>query len=84
MVVHLGGVLEDLVGAEAVGHLVLALLHGHGGNAGHRLDRARVDLVELGDESEDAVQLMLEPRLLVLGDGDAGEMGDAADGGAID
>ncbi len=56
----------------------------HGRDAGHGLDRARVDLVELGDEVEDAVQLMLEPRLLILGDGDAGEMGDAADGGAID
>jgi hypothetical protein len=84
VVVDLGGILENVVGAEAVAHLVFPHLHLHGRDAGHGLDRARVDLVELGDEVEDAVQLMLEPRLLILGDGDAGKMGDAADSGAID
>ena len=43
-----------------------------------------VDLVELGDPIEDAGQLLLQPRGFVFGDGDAGEMGDAMDGRAID
>ena len=45
---------------------------------------AGVDLVELGDPVENAGQLLLEPAGLLLGDGDAGKAGDAADCGAID
>jgi hypothetical protein len=43
-----------------------------------------VDLVQLLDETEDRVQFALHPRRFFVGDGDAGEFGDALDGGKVD
>jgi len=82
-VVDLRCILQDIGGAEAGGDLVLALLHGHISDPRHRLDRAGIDFVELGYPVEDAGKFLLEPALLLLGNREAGETGDAADGGAV-
>ncbi len=43
-----------------------------------------VDLLQLLDEGQDGVELALQMLDLLLGDRDAGEMRDAADGGGVD
>jgi hypothetical protein len=84
VIVHRGRILDDIVGAVAVGHFVLALLHGHRLDPRHGRHIARVELVELGHPVQNAGQLGLQPRGLVVGDGDAGKAGDTADCSAVD
>ena len=52
-----------------------------GDDRGHRLDAGDVDLAELLDPAEDVGELGRERLHLGVADGDAGELGDMADGG---
>ncbi len=61
-----------------------ALLHHHRRHRGHRLDARDVDLLQLLDEGEHGVELAAQVLDLVLGDGDARQMRDAADGIGVD
>ena len=79
-----GRIAHDVVRYAAVGDLVLALLHVHRRDRGHRLDALDVHLRELLDESKDCVELALEVFDLVLRNRDAGEMRDTADGSSVD
>ena len=84
MIVFFRRVLDDVVGAESVGHLVLAHLHGHGLHPRHGLHIGRVEFVQLRNPVQNAGKLRLEPLRLLIGDGDAGETSDTKDCGAID
>src|SRR5262245_4919065 len=77
-------VLDDVVGDAAVSDFVLALPQLHGRHRGHRLDAFDVDLRQLLDEGEDGVELALQGLDLLLGNRDAREMRDAADGIGVD
>src|SRR5580704_4032041 len=77
-------VCQDRVRVAAVGDDVGALLHAHGGDRGHRLDAGDVDLVELLDERQNGVELALQVLDLVVVDGDAREVRDAAHGRGVD
>ena len=68
----------------AVGYDVRALLHLHRRDRRHRLDPLDVDLGQLLDEGQDRVELAPQVLDLLLGDRDAGQMRDAADGGGVD
>ena len=72
------------LGIAAVGHLVLAHFHRHWRHRGHRLDAGDIDFLQLLDEGQHGVQFALEMLDLVLGDRDAGETGDTADGCGVD
>src|SRR5579862_2632157 len=52
-----GGVGENRSRHFAVGHDVLAHLHLHGDDRGHRLDAGDIDLVQLLDETEDRIEV---------------------------
>ena len=56
----------------------------HRRHRGHRLDAVAIHFVELLDKGQDGVELALQMRDLVVGDGDARQMRDAADGGGVD
>ena len=59
--------------------------HGrHVGRASQRFDTAYVNLIQLLDPAEDAVEFIPQPFDLVLLDADAGESGNAADGRMIE
>jgi catechol 2,3-dioxygenase len=75
---------EDIVGDAAVGDQVRPLLHRHRRDRGHRLSPRDVDLRQLLDESEDGVELAPKVLDLLLGDRNAGQMGNAADGIGVD
>ena len=68
----------------AVGHHVLALLHRHRRHRGHRLDALDIHLAKLLDERQHGVELALQVLDLIVGDRDARQMRDTADGGGID
>src|SRR5262249_30765053 len=51
---------------------------------GHRFDPFHIDFRQLLDESQNRVEFIAEMLNLFLGHGDAGEMGDAADGVSVD
>src|SRR5215510_10327455 len=74
---------EDLVAAVAVGDLVLAARQGHADGARHRLHLAGVDLLQLLDPMQDAVELLGHGVELALRHLDAGERGNMGDRGAI-
>src|SRR5260370_5354628 len=76
-------VLENDRGISAFGHHVGALLHRHRRHRGHGFYAAHVDLGELLDEREDRVELGLQVLDFFVGDRDAGEMRDAADGRGV-
>ena len=75
---------DDVIGDAAVGHLVLAHLHRHRRDRGHRLDALDIDLAELLDEGQDGVELAAEILDLVFGNRDPRQMRNAADGIGID
>src|SRR3954451_22530540 len=77
-------IAHNVVRYPAVGDLVLAHLHVHRCDRGHRLDALDVHLRELLDESQDRVELTLEVLDLVLRNRDAGEMRDTADSSSVD
>src|ERR1044071_9340462 len=79
-----GRVAHDVVRCTAIGNLVLALLHVHRSDRGHRLNALDVHLRELLDKSEDCVELALEVLDLIVRNRDAGEMCDTADSGSVD
>src|SRR5260370_35467822 len=79
-----GRIAHDVVRYVAVGDLVLALLHVHRRDRGHRLDALDVHPGELLDESKNCVELALEVFDLVLRTRDAGGMGDTAHRSDID
>ena len=76
-------VLGDLLRDLAIRDLVGTLLHAHRRHRRHRLDALDVDLGQLLDEGQNGVELALEVLDLVLGDGDARQMGNAPDGGGV-
>src|SRR5882757_8568290 len=78
------GVLHDVVGNPAVGHLVGALFHGHRGHRRHRVDAVHLDLGQLLDKGQNGVELAAEVLDLLVGDRDARQMRDAADGRGVD
>src|SRR5262245_50428150 len=63
---------EDVAADVAVGHLVLAARQRHADRAGHGLDLAGVDLVQLLDPMEDVVELAGERVQVLLRHLDAG------------
>src|SRR5260370_20751962 len=83
LIVGRRSVLENDRGISDFGAHVGALLHRHRRHRGHGFDAAHVDLGELLDEREDRVELGLQVLDFFVGDGDAGEMRDAADGRGV-
>src|SRR5262245_15326313 len=77
-------VLDDVVEDAAIGDHVLALLHVHGSDRGHRLDALDVDFRQLLHEGKDGIELPPQVLDLIFGNRDAREMRDAADGGGVD
>ncbi len=82
----LGGrrIPDDIVGNASVGHHVGTLLHLHRRHRGHRFHARDIDLRQLLHEGQDRIELALQVRDLVLRDGDARELGNAANGIGID
>ena len=80
MLLHRRRILEDLIGNAAVGHHVRPFLHLHGHDRGHRLDPVDVDLGQLLHEGEDGVELFAQVLDFVLGNRNARELRDTADG----
>src|SRR5712671_52474 len=78
------GVLHDVVGNPAVGHLVGTLFHGHRGHRRHRVDAIHLDLGQLLDKGQNGIELAAEVLDLFVGDRNARQMRDAADGRGID
>src|SRR5450756_867191 len=77
-------VLEHRLGVVAGRDHVVPLLHRHRRHRGHRLDALDVHLLQLLDEGEHGVELGAQVLHLAIGDGDACQMRDAADGvGAV-
>src|SRR3569833_2297637 len=79
-----GRVGNDIVGDLAVIDHILPLLHLHRGDRGHRLHALDIDLRELLDKGEHGIELALKMRILVLGNRNARQMRDAADGSGVD
>src|ERR1043166_8729205 len=79
-----GRVLENAFRIPTVAPHVLALLHQHGRDRGHRVDAGYVDFIKLLDKGKDSVQLALQMLDLVVVDRDAREMRDVADGLRVD
>src|SRR5262245_66393733 len=79
-----GRVPHNIVGNAAVRDHVRAFLHLHGGDRCHGLDACDVDLRQLLHEGENGVEFPLQMLDLLLGDGDACEVRDAAASGGVD
>src|SRR3954453_7318730 len=79
-----GRVGNDIVGDLAVIDQILPLLHLHRGDRGHGLHTLDIDLRELLDKGEHGVELALQMRNLALGNRNARQMRDAADGSGVD
>src|SRR5258708_3023099 len=77
-------VAHDALADLPVGDLVLTLLERHRSDRGHRLDALDIDLGQLLHESQHGIDLALQVRDLLVGDRDARQMRDAADGLGID
>src|SRR3954465_3041234 len=79
-----GRVGNDIVDDLAVIDQIPPLLHLHWGDRGHRLHALDIDLRELLDKGEHGVELALQMRNLALGNRNARQMRDAADGSGVD
>src|SRR3954466_616486 len=79
-----GRVGNDIVGDLAVIDQILPLLHLHRGDRGHGLHTLDIDLRELLDKGEHGVEFALQMRNLALGNRNARQMRDAADGSGVD
>ena len=62
----------------------LALARARNADDAATIARQKLELVELGHPIEDAGEFGLQPRGLLIGNGDAGKAGNTANGGTVD
>jgi hypothetical protein len=84
MIFAQGRIRQDIIGNAAVGDRILAHVHRHWHYRRHRLDARNIDFRKLLDEGEHGIELAAQMFDLIIGNRDARQMRDAADGIGVD